>query len=153
MLSAAYPAEEEWWVALGAASVMADYLDIDDREALKEALLRASDGNMEWLPLPSVKTLPPGILWGTPRAPCWSCCWSMLLKARHESSRENPDGILVRAMLEEAWRTCPSTTLASDFVDAVTHEALPPIDELLARTSTLIAAEGALSEEDKENAL
>lgn len=142
-----HSADDDWWLAMGAAATLADYLDIDDREALQEALMRGATGHMEWLPLCNLDVVPERLLWDTPRDSCWSCCWAALLKARYEQGRETVDDFLVRAMLEEAWRTCPSNTLASAFIDAIKNEATPPLDELIARTSTAIAADVGLDGE------
>lgn len=146
-LAASGQSEDNWWLALGAAARMADYLEVGDREALKEALLRASTGHMEWLPLASVKELPDAVLWNIPRDPCWGCCWIALLKANYESSKETPDDVLVRAMVKEAWRTCPSTILADVLCDAVKTEASSQLDDLLARTSTVMIADTGLDAE------
>lgn len=143
-LAATGQSDDDWWIAIGAAARMSDYLEVGDREALKEALLRASTGHMEWLPLVSVKELTGAILWDIPRDPCWGCCWIALLKAKYEASKETPDNVLVLAMVKEAWRTCPSSIVADVLRDAVKTEALSQLDDLIARTSTLMIADTGL---------
>lgn len=147
-LAEEHPLEEEWWVALGAAAAMIPYLAPDDAAALSEALLRASTGSMTWLPLYSVTGIPDKLVWEIPRNSCWECCWMMLVRARYESNRTRPDPLRKGALLEEAWRTCPSETVSSVLKAAlVSPDNAPSMDDIIAQTAGEIAGDLGLVEE------